>query len=277
MPVCFLGSVAKKFMKKSFWLLIGFSVGLSAIVGMAFLRGKAERSTESATIHPAVQNSAATLDLDSGPRAPSDPRPLPSPAQVIATTTGPITTGMQTSAPVVPSPVVPSPIVGKDPQAPQSVRPPQNTSTYVTSGASFSTQSGGTFSTTSTPPPSNTVTQQVVPGSTTTLEAETPVWELPPGVKAPAAFYETGENGNPATMAANEQIAQSFEEEVLSESSSTSEGETETSSGNWNAAVKRADELYRTLFGDAAYNSRGLQSAADAQSSLQTTGNTNGY
>lgn len=259
-------------MKKSFLLVMVLVVGVSAIVGMALLRGKPKMSIEPTSIHPAVQHAPVSGDQGGDSATPSHTRAPASTSPVLATTQGQINPDMRAN-----TPAAPSSSVSQAPQVSQSTRLPQSPLNTGTSGASSPSQSGGTFSTTFTTPLSNIPLQQAPPGSTTTLEAETPVWELPPGVKAPAAFYETGENGNPATVAANEQIAQSFEEEVLSESSSTSEGNTETSSGKWNAAVKRADELYRTLFGDAAYNSRGLQSAADAQSSLQTSGGTNGY
>jgi len=104
-------------------------------------------------------------------------------------------------------------------------------------------------------------------GSAEALD-ETPVWELPPGVKAPAAFYENGTGGNPSSLLANEQIAQTFEEEVTGASTTPEEGTTETSAEVWDTARKRADESYRAFFGDAAYNQRGLQATGDALSSV---------
>jgi hypothetical protein len=98
-----------------------------------------------------------------------------------------------------------------------------------------------------------------------------PVWELPPGVKAPAAFYENGTGGNPSSVLANEQIAQSFEEEVTGASTTPEEGTTETSVEVWDTARKRADESYRAFFGDAAYNQRGLQATGDALSSVASS------
>ncbi len=102
-----------------------------------------------------------------------------------------------------------------------------------------------------------------ISASTPANPNSTQEWELPSGYHAPAAFLQTAENLTPAAVMANEQVAQSFEREIDTTGSVAADGVTEISEDAWARAQSRADELYRSLFGDMAYNSLGVQGGTD--------------
>jgi hypothetical protein len=81
------------------------------------------------------------------------------------------------------------------------------------------------------------------------------VYEIDPGVKAPVALAGTGEPLPPPQAAAIEQIGQEFDRAVAAG------GDTEEA---WEAARKAADERYRLLFGDEAFNQKTIREAREA-------------
>ena len=91
--------------------------------------------------------------------------------------------------------------------------------------------------------------------------------ELDPGVPVPAALLPAAEeNRSPTVAAAQEQIADSFVREVDEALS-----QPETPAGNaavndaYYDALTRANELYRALHGDEAYNKKTMQATLEAQ------------
>jgi hypothetical protein len=81
------------------------------------------------------------------------------------------------------------------------------------------------------------------------------IYEIDSGVKAPVALAGTGEPLPPPQAAAIEQIGQEFDRAVAAG------GDTEEA---WEAARKAADERYRLLFGDEAFNQKTIREAREA-------------
>jgi hypothetical protein len=91
--------------------------------------------------------------------------------------------------------------------------------------------------------------------STAPLATDGFVYEIDPGVKAPVALAGTGEPLPPPQAAAIEQIGRDFDRAV------EAGGGTEEA---WESARKAADERYRLLFGDEAFNQKTLREAREA-------------
>lgn len=96
--------------------------------------------------------------------------------------------------------------------------------------------------------------------------AETSILELDPGVPVPAALLPSeGESDSPTVAAAQQQIADTFVQEV---DNALSQPETPTSDIAVNDAyydsLNAADEQYRALYGDAAYNQKTMQATMEA-------------
>jgi hypothetical protein len=81
------------------------------------------------------------------------------------------------------------------------------------------------------------------------------IYEIDPGVKAPVALAGIGEPLTPQKAAAVEQIVREFDQAV------EAGGGTEEA---WEAARRAADERYRLLFGDEAFNQKTLREAREA-------------
>lgn len=88
------------------------------------------------------------------------------------------------------------------------------------------------------------------------------VLEVDQGVPVPAAFMPSQENLSPAAASAQQQLADSF---VANATSPPAAGNSQTTAGqNYYNALSNADEQYRSLYGDAAYNSASIQAGIDA-------------
>jgi hypothetical protein len=105
--------------------------------------------------------------------------------------------------------------------------------------------------------------------------------ELPPGVQAPAVLVQDApqpsqtqpadqENRAPSEgqKAAQQQIANQFANDLAKAAADgtatgTADG-TSVDAAAWAAAQQRADEHYRLLFGDDAYNQKTIQAAREA-------------
>jgi len=91
--------------------------------------------------------------------------------------------------------------------------------------------------------------------------------ELDPGVPVPAALLPAeGESQSPTVAAAQQQIADSFVQEV---DNALSQPETansdEAASEAYYDSLTSANELYRALYGDQAYNNRTMQATLESQ------------
>ncbi len=97
--------------------------------------------------------------------------------------------------------------------------------------------------------------------------AEPVALELDPGVPVPAALLPAGgENRSPAVAAAQQQIADSFVRDV---DAALNQPETPAGDAAVNDAyydsLTRANELYRALHGDEAFNKKTMQATMEAQ------------
>lgn len=93
-------------------------------------------------------------------------------------------------------------------------------------------------------------------GQSSSRELNLPV---PLGAKVPAAVVDVTPDYTPQQTQALESIIGDFEKEIAE---GASQGLTETQA--WEAARMRADNRYRVLFGDAAYNMMSMQAAIEA-------------
>jgi hypothetical protein len=91
--------------------------------------------------------------------------------------------------------------------------------------------------------------------------------ELDPGVPLPAALLQPDAGSqSPTVAAAQQQIADSFVQEV-----DNALGQPESPAGaaavneTYYNSLTRANELYRALYGDQAYNAKTMQATLEAQ------------
>ena len=113
--------------------------------------------------------------------------------------------------------------------------------------------------------PSTLATPSVNPVALSGTEPAT--LELDPGVPVPAALLPAeGESQSPTVAAAQQQIADSFVQEV---DNALSQPETansdEAASEAYYDSLTSANELYRALYGDQAYNNRTMQATLESQ------------
>jgi hypothetical protein len=121
-------------------------------------------------------------------------------------------------------------------------------------------------------------TEQVVAGlstvsNTSTLDAEnaggaktenssststSEVWELDPGVRVPVAFIEPEEPVPPQVAAANQRIAQEFQDAIAAEGVQASDGSIGVPENVWKAALEWADVRYQIFYGYEKYRKRQL-------------------
>jgi hypothetical protein len=81
------------------------------------------------------------------------------------------------------------------------------------------------------------------------------LYEIDPGIKAPVALAGIEEPLTPQQAAAVEQIAREFDEAVVAAGDSAEA---------WEEARRAADERYRLLFGDEAFNQKTMREAREA-------------
>lgn len=120
-------------------------------------------------------------------------------------------------------------------------------------------------------PPAPAAPPAPLPGSPADLTASLPASsnqelenetiELPADLPLPAVFVAPSSPSPlpPPVAAKQEEIAQVFLDEILSNSNPTEEGDAEISDDSWHSAKASADHLFKILYGDAAYNQRSLQ------------------
>jgi hypothetical protein len=92
--------------------------------------------------------------------------------------------------------------------------------------------------------------------------------EVPTGARVPIAAMEGGGELTPQQQVAVDEILQDFKKEIV-ELQTAGEGGAASANDAWEAARKRADERYRILFGDAAYNAMQIQAAREALAEKQ--------
>ena len=83
------------------------------------------------------------------------------------------------------------------------------------------------------------------------------IWEVDEELPLPLVLAESETNQTTPLRNANESIIQQFETNIGLASNSEVEVTIET----WMDAKAKADALYKILYGDAAYNQRGIQAA----------------
>lgn len=96
--------------------------------------------------------------------------------------------------------------------------------------------------------------------------AESSVLELEPGVSMPAALLDPEGDESPAAVAARQQIADSFLEEVDNAlTKPTTSNDDVAVNESYYDSLRRANEQYRTLFGDEAHNRETSRAALESQ------------
>lgn len=151
----------------------------------------------------------------------------------------------------------PSPAVKKE-----ASRPPRQPLPQQMQSVSSSTPSAPR-----SPLPDTTADSAVSFSVSPDAEAETETIELPADLPLPVALVVPSSSSPlpPPVAAKQEEIAQAFLEEVLSNSAETEEGDAEISDDSWRAAKASADHLFKILYGDAAYNQRSIQAVQKVQ------------
>lgn len=90
--------------------------------------------------------------------------------------------------------------------------------------------------------------------------------ELDPGVPVPAALLTLQEKLPPTVAAARQQLADSFVQDVNAALNQPGIGNNDAAVGkSYYQSLSRANEQYRALFGDAAYNQEGMRATMEAQ------------
>jgi hypothetical protein len=97
-----------------------------------------------------------------------------------------------------------------------------------------------------------------------TLNADPGAIELEPGVPAPAALMPPEKSLPPMVAAAQQQLADSFVQDVNASPNQPGMSDA-TASDIYDKSLSAANEQYRALFGDAAYNSANIKAGIDAQ------------
>lgn len=83
--------------------------------------------------------------------------------------------------------------------------------------------------------------------------------DVPFGAVVPAAVVDNAENRSPQQQAVLNKILTDFQSDVAAPASGS-----QSRLDTWNQARSRADEQYRVIFGDAAYNQMTMKAALDA-------------
>jgi hypothetical protein len=95
--------------------------------------------------------------------------------------------------------------------------------------------------------------------------------ELSPGVQVPAVFLDDGEDMTPSQQEAAQNIADNFSREIgKAVAGATHAGANPAGpslDNAWFSAKNRADEQYRALFGNDAYNRKSVEAGIEAVSS----------
>lgn len=89
-------------------------------------------------------------------------------------------------------------------------------------------------------------------------------WVVDSGLVLPAALVEGDQPASPVTAAITEQIVQKFEQEIINASTTLPNGENEITDEAWSQAKANADDLYKIMYGDAAFSQRGMKAAVEA-------------
>lgn len=101
-------------------------------------------------------------------------------------------------------------------------------------------------------------TQPAAEGSRALLAA--PVWEIDEGLPLPLVLSGGNSGRTEAMKAANESIAQKFEQDITT--GGTDAPEVLVSDEVWVNAKSNADGIFKILYGDALYNARGMEAAS---------------
>lgn len=90
------------------------------------------------------------------------------------------------------------------------------------------------------------------------------ILDLGPGVQLPAIFLDETPGRTPQIQQAKENLARSFEEELTRELEKIPVEDEKATARAYQKARARSDELYRALFGEAAYTRLGINKASEA-------------
>ena len=115
-----------------------------------------------------------------------------------------------------------------------------------------------------TPASTGMIPQTAVSSNGNFAASEPGAIELDPGVPAPVALMPSQENQSPIAAAAQQQLADSFVQEVNAALSQPGTTEAAASDSYFNA-LEKSNEQFRALYGNEAYNSVGMQAALEAQ------------
>jgi len=117
--------------------------------------------------------------------------------------------------------------------------------------------------------PGGTVTSAAVPdGNPAASGADASVLELDPGVPMPAALLPTEGGSQPPTVAAaQQQIADSFVQSVDNALSQPATANNDAAANQaYYDSLASANEQYRALYGDEAFNQKTMQASLEALS-----------
>jgi len=110
----------------------------------------------------------------------------------------------------------------------------------------------------------STISSAAVSSSANPAAADPGAFELDPGVPAPAALMPPPGNQSPAAAAAQQQLADAFVQDV--NAALNQPGTTDAAaSDSYFHSLDKANEQYRALYGNDAYNGASLQAGMDAQ------------
>lgn len=90
---------------------------------------------------------------------------------------------------------------------------------------------------------------------------------VPSGMKVPAAALDNGDNVTPQQRAELDEILENFSQDVAAVNPAAP---TPSQLETWEAARKKADNSYRVLFGNAAFNALTMDAALEALAEKQT-------
>jgi hypothetical protein len=115
-----------------------------------------------------------------------------------------------------------------------------------------------------TPASTGTLPQTAVSSNGNFAASEPGAIELDPGVPAPVALMPSQENQSPIAAAAQQQLADSFVQEVNAALCQPGTTDAAASDSYFNA-LDKSNEQFRSLYGNEAYNSAGMQATLEAQ------------
>lgn len=127
------------------------------------------------------------------------------------------------------------------------------------------------------PNPTTASTARAVPTIERATDQETgdgaagSVLDLGPGVQLPAIFLDTTPGRTPQIEQAKENLARTFEEELTQELANIPIDDEIGTARAYQKARARSDELYRALFGEAAYMRLGIDKAREAAQNFPGT------